>query len=205
MQNQKIRISRRVRSIIIGLLLGDGHLEKSPNGKTFRLKVEHSIKQKKYVLWLYKELRSLIPGKPYNRIRSGREYVGFRTSYLGNLRFYYHQFYPDGKKIIPKLFHKMIDPISIAIWYLDDGSLKSKKHRTYIIHSLGFSKKDLDRVVFVLKDKFDIQSSLHKQKEKYYRIYILSESSDIFTKIIEPIVFEVEDMNYKLVTKKPKK
>ncbi len=205
MQNQKLKISTRARSIIIGVLLGDGHLEQSPSGKTFRLKVEHSIKQKSYVSWLYRELKSLIPGEIYTRIRNDRKYIGFRTSYLGSLRFYGQQFYVDKKKIIPKLIHKMLNPIALAIWYLDDGSVKSSKHNTYIIHSLGFSLIDLEKVVLVLEQKLNIQARLHKQKDKYYRIYILSQSAQRFTDLVKPIVSEVGGMDYKLVTKMPKK
>ncbi len=202
MQNQKkIKISDFERSIIVGLLLGDGHLEVSPNGQTFRLKVEHSINQKDYVCWLYGHLSSFIPGEIYQRTKDNKIYVGFRTSYLGNLRFYHHQFYVGKKKRIPPIISKLINPIVLAIWYMNDGSVKSKKHSTYIIHSFGFSKEDLEKVVLVLESKFGIKTKLHLQKGKYYRIYVLSESAREFTRLIKPTVSKIRDMNYKLVTK----
>nr|NIQ06013.1 hypothetical protein [Candidatus Korarchaeota archaeon] len=38
----RLALSKRQREILVGLLLGDGHLETQNNGRTFRLKVEHS-------------------------------------------------------------------------------------------------------------------------------------------------------------------
>jgi len=49
-----LRLNKKQKDIIVGLLLGDGHLETQNSGKTFRLKIEHSINQKEYVDMLYK-------------------------------------------------------------------------------------------------------------------------------------------------------
>lgn len=48
--NKTLKLTQKQREIIMGLILEDGHLETRTNGKTYRL-VEHSIKQKDYVLW----------------------------------------------------------------------------------------------------------------------------------------------------------
>jgi len=50
--NKKIKITPKQKQIIIGKILGDGHLE-TVNEKTCRLKIEHSYKQRAYVDWLY--------------------------------------------------------------------------------------------------------------------------------------------------------
>ena len=52
---EKLKLTRRQREIIVGKLLGDGHLESMNNGRTYRLKIEHSLKQKEYVDWFYQE------------------------------------------------------------------------------------------------------------------------------------------------------
>jgi hypothetical protein len=71
-QKKKIRISRKMKEVIIGLLLGDGTLETQNNGKTWRLKVEHSIEQKEYVDWLYQQLKDLVRTPPKIRVRKDR-------------------------------------------------------------------------------------------------------------------------------------
>jgi len=79
------------------------------------------------------------------------------------LRFYGQQFYELKKKVIPALIERMLAPLSLAIWFMDDGSRKSAKHKTYIIHSLGYSKDDLLRVQTFCK-RIRIESSSTSSK-----------------------------------------
>lgn len=46
------------KSIVIGLLLGDGYLYKDG-----RLQVEQATKQQEYVVWLHNQLHNLAPGE----------------------------------------------------------------------------------------------------------------------------------------------
>ncbi|MBU2010499.1 hypothetical protein KKG37_03370 [Patescibacteria group bacterium] len=207
-KKEKLKLNKRQRDIVVGLLLGDGHLETQNNGKTYRLKVEHSLEQSDYVDWLYKEFSDWIPKeKPYIKNReNGLQSIGFTTYSHSSLRFYGQQFYSeDKKKHIPKLIKKLLSQIGIAVWYMDDGSLKSKRHKTYNIHTLGYSRKDLEILQKALQDKFKLETSLHKQKEKYLRIYIPEKSALKFTKIIKPYVENISSMKHKLVTQMPKK
>lgn len=55
-------LSSRQDAILIGNILGDGHLQLSENGKKTRLRFNHSIKQSEYVEWQYKELGWLCEG-----------------------------------------------------------------------------------------------------------------------------------------------
>ena len=195
----KLSLNKLQKDVLVGLLLGDGHLETQNDGRTYRLKVEHSITQIEYTEWLSEIFSDWTTGM-YKKVKNGREYVGFTTYSHPSLRFYAHQFYNNKKKVIPSLIHKIITNTSLAIWYLDDGSWKSKRHSTFIIHTLGFSKRDLERIVEVLNTK-NVKTKLHSQKNKYWRLYILSESSDNFRKIISPIVSKFESMKYKLGNK----
>ncbi len=115
---KKLVFSKRQREIIVGLLLGDGHLETQTNGRTYRLKVEHSIKQKAYIEWLYNELQDLIPGKIYVKESKERTFVGFQTHTSPSFRFYGHQFYPERKELIPKLIKKLLTPLALSIWFM---------------------------------------------------------------------------------------
>jgi len=211
-----LKLTQIQREIIVGTLLGDGHLETSDKGKTYRLKIEHSTKQKEYVEWLYSQFKSWINGgiKIWERISkfpNGSTKIsqkcGFTTFSLGFLRFYGQQFYSNGIKVIPKLLEKLLTSTSIAIWFLDDGSFKSQRHKTFIIHSHGYSKNEL-KVVQKCFARFGIETKLHKQKREkgiYWRIYVLSESAEKFAGMVKPIINQIPSMSYKLGNKLPKK
>lgn len=196
---KKLKINQKQRSIIIGMLLGDGHLETLNNGRTYRLRVEHSVKQKEYIKWLYEQFKDFVHQKPRIRIKKlkGKEFLSycFVTYSIGSFRFYAQQFYADGKKIIPKIIKKLLDPLSLAIWFMDDGSWKSNQHRTYIIHALGYKKKELLLVKKAIEQRFGITTGVHKQYNKW-RLYICSDSAENFKNLIEPYV--IPSMKYKL-------
>lgn len=202
---KNLYLTSRQRAIIVGLLLGDGHLETQNYGRTYRLKVEHGIAQKEYVDWLYRELKDWVRTQPKERTKNsfGKpiESYGFTTYSSGALRFYAKQFYQERKKIMPKLIGKILDPQAIAIWYMDDGSWKSDKHRTYIIHALGYSRDELEHVQKVFAKNFDIAVGIHSQYNGL-RLCIAAESAGSFKSLIEPYV--IPSMNYKLGEQMPK-
>lgn len=193
-----LTLNKKQRELLIGLLLGDGHLE-TQNGRTHRLKVEHSIKQKDYVDWLYQNFFDWVNQPPKARVKDSFDKkvvgYGFTTYSTGLLRFYAQQFYLDKKKIMPKMIHKLLSPLALAIWFMDDGSWKSNYHHTYIIHALGYDKKELELVKEAIEKKFGIRVGIHKQYDKW-RIYVYSDSSEKFRRIIKPHV--IPSMKYKL-------
>ena len=196
-------LTERQREIIFGTLLGDGHLETQNSGKTYRLKIEHCDAQREYLEWFYQEFKSWTPSQPYTKVKNGNVYVGIRTYSHESLQTYGKIFYRQGQKVIPKVIEKLLTPLSLAIWFMDDGSLKSNKHRTYIIHTLGYKRDELEKVQKVLFKKFDLQTSLHRQKEKYWRLYVQSPSADKFKRLVEPYI--LPSMRYKLGNIMPKK
>ena len=203
---KSLRLTAIQKEILVGLLLGDGHLETDNNGRTYRLKVEHSLAQKGYTDWLYDQFRDLTRQGPKQKQRTSVngnrcDSYWFTTYGLGLFRFYGQQFYVQKKKIIPAMIGKLITPLSLAIWFMDDGSLKSTKHHTYVIHSIGFSKSDLENIALVLKKKFGFEIDLHRQGNTW-RIYIPSRSAERFRELIDPYI--LDSMRYKLGQHMPK-
>jgi len=196
---KELKLTQRQRQIIVGKLLGDGHLESQNNERTYRLKVEHSLKQKEYVDWFYQEFKDWILSKPKKKeqIVKGKLYHKYWVNTLscGSFRFYAQQFYKDKKKVVPKLIHRWLTPLSLAVWFMDDGSIKSKNHRARIINTQGFEKREILRLIKTLNDKFGLQCKLRKQKEGY-QIMILAESADEFAKIIKSHLHS--SMKYKI-------
>ena len=78
-----LKLTKKQKEILVGLILGDGHLETLNNGKTYRLKVEHSLKQREYLDWLYLNFKEWINKTPEVRKRTSLgkivETYGFTT------------------------------------------------------------------------------------------------------------------------------
>ena len=206
---KSLKLSKIQRDVLVGLMLGDGHLESRDKNKTYRLKVSHSLKQKEYTFWLADIFKDWIRTKPKIRkiispySKKELEIIEFSTYSHSAFRFYYHQFYDENKnKIIPKIINKLLTPIGLAVWFMDDGSLKSKNHKTYIIHTDSVSKKDLQKIQDTLLKKFKIETSLHSQY-KNWRLYIKTNSAIRFKNLISK--YMIKEMRYKLGNTMPKK
>jgi len=102
--------------------------------KKARLRFTHSAAQAPYVHWQYDQLSTLCIGvkEPYESLVKGyREYHGY-TAYRTELTPYHTQFYwptglekPKFRKSIPEdLSSLLTHPLSLMVWYLDDGTLR---------------------------------------------------------------------------------
>ena len=195
----KLSLSSRQKEILIGAILGDGHLEKLYTPELARLKIEHSYKQKEYVDWFYKEFKNWIRTKPKQKIKKvwGKIHknYGFTTyghRLLGNFQ---KDFYREKKKVIPGYLSKKMTPLSLAVWYMDDGSIKSNKHKGVFLNTQSFSEADVKTLQSILENKFGIVSSTRKD-ETGEQIYIGGNSGERFIKIIAPFV--IPSMRYKI-------
>jgi len=197
-EKDKLKLSEVQREILIGKLLGDGHLETN-NGITYRLKIEHSIKQQDYVQWLYQNFKDwvLTPPKIKTKFLNDKTYqnIWFNTVFHIAFRYYGKQFYQDKQKVVPKYISRILKSRAMAVWFMDDGSIKSQHHRALILNTQGFLIKDQKLLQNALLSKWQIESSLRKQKEGW-QILITGESAIKFAQIIIPYL--LPSFDYKL-------
>ena len=196
-----LKLSTLQKEVLVGTLLGDGCLETQNNDRTYRLKIEHSIQQKDYVDWKYGIFKDLVLTEPKSRdyVSYGNSRINYRFSTIssGSLRFYAQQFYKNGKKVIPELIGKMLTPLALATWFMDDGSIKSNRHKALVIHAQSFEKTDLERIIKIIENKFGIKSILRKRNDgSGYVIYILSATIDQFIDLVKDYI--LPSMKYKL-------
>ena len=194
-----ISLSREQKSILFGIILGDGYLQKTGK-KNARLRLEHGGRQKEYLLWKVKKLGKLFQGKPkyLERVHpiSKRRYSYWRhqsqsTPYLRKLR---EIFYPDGKKRIPEDLERYLTPMTLAVWYMDDGYYYSRDRCSYLY--LGnVSRKEAEIVAQTFFRKFNISSRV-KQKKKGYAIYFSPRETQKLKNLIKDYI--LPQFNYKL-------
>lgn len=139
------------QEVLLGSLLGDGHLFTRSSNETAGFSEGHSMAQSEYTRWkagvfepftldIYEgEKRS--DGKVYKSL-------SFRTHMCTHFRSWYDLFYPANVKVFPANLHELITPRALAIWYLDDGTL----HRKYHPHiTFGLDDTSLKRCVRAFK------------------------------------------------------
>lgn len=194
-----ISLSKEQKSILFGIILGDGYLQKTGK-KNARLRLEHGKNQREYLLWKVKKLERFFQGKPkyLERIHpiSKRRYSYWRhqsqsTQYLGELR---KIFYPEGKKTIPESLEKYLSPLTLAVWFMDDGYYYPRDKCSYLY--LGnVSRNEAEIVMLALSKKFDILSRV-KQKKKGYVLYFSPQETQKLKNIIKGYI--ISYFNYKL-------
>lgn len=198
-KKKKLRLQTEQREVLVGLLLGDGHLETQNHGRTFRLKIEQSERHRPYVFHLYTVFREWILTPPRRKLVRSRGRVSYnwcvQTVSHGAFRFYAHQFYAGRQKVVPKLIHRLLTPRSLAYWFMDDGSIKSGQSKGIIFNTQAFSQADVDRLIKVLTMNFGLKAKRRKQRDGY-QIYISGESFGEFCKLVEPYLRS--EMRYKL-------
>lgn len=190
-------LTKRQKAILIGKILGDGTLEK--NGNYSRLRVCQGYKQREYVYWLYKEFKNFATKKPrlvkLSSYRKASDQFRFDTYSLSIFDKYRKLFYNNRKKIIPVSIYKILnDPISLAVWYMDDGYKRTDNSGLYLC-SFSFTNKENLILKDCLFDNFGLEANIHFAG-KYARLHIPSRSIRKFVNYISQYL--VKCMFYKI-------
>lgn len=192
-------VSNREKAIIIGTILGDAHLGRLKTDT--RLEIGHSEKEKAYVFWKYKELQRFVGSKPH-RIeifdsRFQKTYIQWRFKTKINKFFtvLHYLFYSGTKKIItPKIYSLLKTPLSLAVWFMDDGGRRNDCYGLFI-NTLSFTEKENEILKKCLKEKFSLNCRIHWVQDGY-RLYIPSKDTKHFSELVYPYI--IPSMRYKL-------
>jgi recombination protein RecA len=204
-----LKLTKTQRSIIVGTLLGDGHLETQNGRKAYRLKIEHASGQEAYAAWLYEQLqdwvRTPLATKQKQVAGVTSLHFWFQTLSVVQFRFYGLQFYDDqGQKRVPKIIRRLLTPLALAVWFMDDGLAKSKHHRAVILNTQCFKRRDIIKLQDALAKRYGLETSIRIQKDGL-QILITGEHAHSFMMIVAP--YMLPSFSYKfgaLVNNMPK-
>lgn len=168
----------RTRDVVVGSLLGDGWVEKPySNTPTSSFIVKYNDKSLEYLKWIRVQLKELHPYELKSIPKYSQHYFYTeRRKDLGELR---RLFYPnEGKKRIPNNICQMLNnPMSLAIWYQDDGTLdrRTKNHWNALFATYCFPYEDCVKLTQAVKQNFQIEMSVTKCRMRgkmYYRLFV---------------------------------
>ena len=182
------------RSVVVGSLLGDAHLTR--NGS---LQIEHGIAQAGYVSWKYEMLR-VVAGKPPRIVerydnRTAKTYRSVRFYSRTVLRSFRDVFYRDRRKIVPDGIGTLLDPLAVAVWFMDDGGRGGNTPRGLVFNTSGFSADEQIVLRSALKQRFGIEANIHLVGSGF-QLYVTARSYSQFYELVSPHL--VAQMRYKL-------
>jgi hypothetical protein len=184
-------LSEVQRSVLIGKLLGDGSFS---YGNLNQINFSHGNKQKEYFDWTCHVLGDCVT-----------QNVDVRESGYGTTMFRMNTKNSESiKEIIESVFKEdrgvncldAVTPLSLAIWYMDDGNLShTEKQRDRACFAVcRYSDDDCEKFI-QLFDRFGIQIKVCKY-DGYNRIRLNADDAERFFCLIRSYVPEC--MQYKL-------
>lgn len=202
----KQKLSKEQKSLLIALLIGDGTIS---NNNVFKL--SHSIDQQEYLEWKIKLLNNL------DLKNNGLKYYTSTCGYNKGKKVVYSQLSINPtikslrrilykpKKIIIKQLLNYLNPLGLAIWYMDDGhiNINTSIQRSSIQHTIKIStcvdNETIKIIIKYFKDRWNINFRPFKEREN---MFSLASSSEIdyykFINIVKPYVSQVPSLLYKI-------
>ena len=128
------RLTNHQKSVLFGDMFGDGCLVKTSKDSAY-YQCSHAEKQEPFVVWKFSQFRPLSSrihrGDMKNYLNPDRDRINYismsswTSKELGAVR---AMFYPSGKgdKVLTPELVTHLDALSLAVWYMGDGS-KNKK------------------------------------------------------------------------------
>ena len=159
-------------SIIVGLILSDGWIQYRKTWNP-RIGFKQSIKNFEYFWYVFIQLSTLCSGYPWlvSNMKRGKLFYAleFNTRQLKCFNEIYTLFFSDYKiKVIKPELYDYLDYVAIAHWIMGDGA---KRNKGITLCTDCFSYKEVVLLMNILKIKYNINSTIHKEKYKP-RIYI---------------------------------
>lgn len=192
-----MKITKKQRDLIIGLAIGDGSINCG------RLQILQCEKQKKYVEWKYQLLNSY--GIKTTDIKE-KNNNGFKAYYFKTIPYDFiktigNTLYSPQKRITRKILNRL-NPITLAIWYMDDGGLSQKRangiiHANDLMLNTGLQKEENQVIIDYFAEVWDIHFTQVKN-HNVYRLRCGTKEARKFIEIVKPYVDEVGCFDYKV-------
>lgn len=202
-RNAKQKLSKKQQMYIYGKLLGDGSIKFGGRKGNKNAFLSVYQKDRYYVQWQYSIMKDFVKAKIKvysNKYKNRNSMYYFNTISHPIFTSLYDKIYPNGIKTISSTWLNQLTPFSLAVWYMDDGSITQSNHQTRIsTESFGYREHLLIQKYF--KKKWDIEVDIKKSpRENKYILSLSAKERDKFFKLIAPYI--LPQMKYKIYISK---
>lgn len=195
-------MEKHERDILVGSILGDGWLNGLTKSYRSSFQLKYNDKSLRFLKWVRHELRGLQP-QELKEIRKYSQHY-FRISPRADIGELRKWFYPnEGVKRVPTNIDQLLtNPLSLAIWYQDDGTLdrRDRYHWNAMFATYCFPYSDCVLLAKTVKRNFGIEMSVCRcqmRGKMYYRLYVPAKSMERFIQTVQPHVHP--DFAYKIL------
>jgi hypothetical protein len=198
-------LSCQCKEIILGSVLGDGSLKISKGYRNARFSFRHSLKSNEYFYWKVNALKEISSDQcVWEQLKSGSyadKMLRYQSRALESLTQLYELVHRHHKLTIRRKWLNQLSPLSLCIWWLDDGSLVANC-RQGVICTDNFSYDELLLIVKYFRKVWNLSPTLGKvaksgNRSEQYRLWFRSrEELKQFLRIILPYI-PVKTMLYK--------
>jgi len=192
-----LKLTQLQQNVVVGTILGDGCLIVSRSNLSARLQIRHCIKHKNYVEWKYQFFKDWVLTKPRFDKHNNSWY--FRTLSHTSLMEIRQLFYKEKKLIPGNLNTLLVSPLSLAIWFMDDGN-GFKHYDGLRISTYAFGQNGNEILQNCLEDNFKLKTSLLTDC-KGHQLLFPKQSAKKLYKMIKPYI--IPCMQYKFATLTP--
>lgn len=198
-------MDKRKKSLLIGLVLGDGHL--NPHSGV-HLEIDHGSCQKFYIEYKAKLLAELLNCKePKLYYRKSRDTYKLSKGHR-YFRILRNWIYKDKVKRFSKQLLSYLTPEAIAIWWMDDGSHSVERHKvTGKIRAHSFhwytvtNAEDTQNIIDYFYNTYNIKFYPLKKKlksgETAYYLKCRTKEGRKFCDLIRPYI--LPEFHYKIM------
>lgn len=114
--------------------------------------------------------------------RSGTVQTSISFVTIPSFNIFREIFCRDGIKNVPVDIYNNLTAVGLAYWIMDDGS---KSGQGLHLNTYGFDHQSIDRLVFVLRGKFDLECTIHTHPRG---VFLPSPSMPRLRELISPYI-----------------
>jgi recombination protein RecA len=194
----RLDLNERQQAILVGTLLGDGCLAK--HGNYHRLHIKHKLAQVTLAELKREAFGDFVtmPLHQFDQQLQGRAYpcVQFATRTSPIFTEWHRRFYLGRRKIVPEDIATCLSPLSLAVWFMDDGAAD---YAGLTIQTHNFLTEEVELLRSLLGEMFGLKVSSRSNKGKRI-LYLKASSLERFETIVGPHL--LPDLSYKLVPRR---
>lgn len=185
---------------LLGMLLGDSSTGYGNTGsKLSRISTTHGMPQEAYCRAKYRMLEDLCRTAPRvyvvdGYVKNGRR-IRFMTRSLRGFEPLARLVLVGGIKRVTKEWLDRLDEVSLALWFMDDGSTSVANNGTrkncqlcVMLHTEGYSEDEVALIVSYFESRWDIRARKERDGRGHYRVAMGNKSSLNFLALVSPFV-----------------